>query len=791
MLLYEQARPARTTAVIVATVAGVIAIAAAGLFLYQRVEPGDSPTAAPDSAAPGAAAFAAPGAGKGRNLLLVTLDAVRPERLGCYGFAQARTPTIDRLAAEGVRFDQAVTAAPISLPAHCTILTGLYPPAHGVRDDGAYRLVSEQVTLVEMLREQGYTTAAFVSAFALDSRAGLRQGFDHYDDALILRFRGPASQSLDPERPANLTIDAALAWLKAHREAGAARPFFLWVHLVDPHLPYLPPPDIGREFGNRLYDAEITFADRELGRLIAGLREHAFADNTLTTVVGTSGEALGEHGELTHGHMLYNSTTRVPLILHGPQVIEPGRVVADVLAGGVDVTPTLLDLVGIAVPPECQGRSLLAPPQPGRALYMETLLPMLDEGWAPLYAARTLSAKYIEAPAPEFYDLAADPREINNLWPSRPPAATELAAELERMRSASARPPAGAVRSLDADALAEIVQLGYVAPGAASRPSERPDPKTMTQSLQERMAARNLLQAGRAREAVEKLEALTSASPGSAELWLLLAQALENGRGPAVAIEAARNAVSADPSNPELWCALAAYQYALGNAAAGQECLARAERIDPNHGRVWLLRAWAAIRDNDLPEAMKLAQRAAQVDPSRVGGEALSLIAGLHEHNGEKDQARAAYETALNLDPMNAAALLGRAKIALNDKEMELAAMLLQNVPEWQPQFIEAGKILGWLFYQGQQPDAAAHFYARVLANAPRDGQAHYELARVRASQGHADEAIGHLQAALELGRIDFQMLRTDPGFAPLLDDPRLAELQAQAATEPPPHQHP
>jgi tetratricopeptide (TPR) repeat protein len=416
---------------------------------------------------------------------------------------------------------------------------------------------------------------------------------------------------------------------------------------------------------------------------------------------------------------------------------------------------------------------------------METLVPMLNDGWAPLFAARRLRDKYIEAPTPEYYDLSADPKELNNLQPNEPSAATELAAALGKMRAAFPEPSAKAARSLTREELASLAGLGYVSP-AASQPSQPADPKSMVASLHERLVATDLLQRGRTAEAAAKLEALTKASPGSADLWLLLAQANERIGGLSAALPAARNAVSADPADPELWCALAAYQFAVGDVAKGETALARAERIDPNCGRVWMLRSWRAVQQRDLSEAMKLARRAAEVDAPRMGGEAFALIGRMHEHDGRMEEAQKAYEASLNFDPLNGASLLARAKIALRDDDANLAVMLLQGLVEWQPEFVEGGLILGRLFYQNKQPDIAERVYVKVLSVAPGNGLAHYEMARVLASQGKADEAIGHLEAAARTGQIDFASLRNDPGFAPIKDDPRVAELEATAASQQP-----
>jgi arylsulfatase A-like enzyme len=262
---------------------------------------------APESAGPPSVTA---GAARGYDVILVTLDTVRQDRLGCYGYEYGSTPTFDALAERGVRFEQAVTAAPLTLPSHATMMTGVTPPRHGVHDNGIYRLDEDNETFAEVARAAGYQTAAFVGCFVLDARFGLNQGFDVYD--FDVSERGLRPQMLDfNERSANEVTDAALAWLG---ERDPERPYFLWVHYFDAHLPYQSPLAGEARFAGRPYDAEIAFVDREVGRLL----EAVDPERSLVAVASDHGEALGDHGEPTHGLFLYESTVRVPMIVTGP-----------------------------------------------------------------------------------------------------------------------------------------------------------------------------------------------------------------------------------------------------------------------------------------------------------------------------------------------------------------------------------------------------------------------------------------------------------------------------------------
>src|SRR5512139_1322212 len=290
-----------------------------------------------------------PSAGR-PNVLLITIDTLRADRLGCYGDRDAATPVLDALAARGVRFPDAVAHVPLTLPSHATILTGVTPLKHGVRDNAGFVLGSTLRTLAEQFRAGGYETAAFVSGFPVHHRFGLARGFETYDD----RFPQGGDPARPPyvERRADQTIAAVTAWL-ARRSAEDRRPFFIWLHLFDPHAPYDPPEPYRSRFSARPYDGEVAFADAQIGVLLGRLQQVGQRGQTLVLATSDHGEGLGEHGEPTHGLFIYDSTIRVPLILAGPGV-PSGRVVAS-LARGIDLAPTLLDLAHVAALPEAEG----------------------------------------------------------------------------------------------------------------------------------------------------------------------------------------------------------------------------------------------------------------------------------------------------------------------------------------------------------------------------------------------------------------------------------------------------
>jgi arylsulfatase A-like enzyme/tetratricopeptide (TPR) repeat protein len=395
---------------------------------------------------------------RAERVVLVTIDTLRADHVGAYGAGPGRTPALDALAARGVRFEQAISPVPLTLPSHATLLTGRDPPEHRVHHNSLFRLAEDVPTLAAHLRERGFPTAAFVAAFVLDARFGLARGFDVYDDDLALQSPTMGAASA-PERPADQVVDAALAWLPS-----APDRFFLWVHLYDPHAERRPPEPWATRFAHDPYAGEIAFADAQMGRLVAALDSRWADGATLLVATADHGESLGEHGEHTHAYSLYDATQRVPLIAAGPG-LPPGAAIGGVVRLA-DVAPTVLELLGADPLPGATGRSLLGLVAGGdrepRTAYVETLATQLAWRWSPLFGVRTDRHKYVRAPRPELYDLAEDPGELRNLAAQEP----SLVAELDRALDArvSARGPAVPNLELGLDERARLEALGYVAP---------------------------------------------------------------------------------------------------------------------------------------------------------------------------------------------------------------------------------------------------------------------------------------------------------------------------------------
>ena len=364
------------------------------------------------------------------SLLVVTLDSTRADRLGAYGAKNVATPALDALAKEGVVFEQAMSVAPLTLPAHASLFTGRFPPEHGVRGNGGFFVRPSETTLAEALSARGFETGGFVGGYVLDRKSGLDQGFRTYVDEFDPTDTRDGSTGR-VERPGNEVVDRALAWLEQLRGGR----FFAWIHLNDPHLPYAPPEPFRSTYAARLYDGEIAFVDAQVGRVIEFLRANGLLDRTIVAVIGDHGEMLGEHGESAHGFFLYEGATRVPFIVRAPFTNTASRRVPEVVRA-VDLFPTALELLDVPSPRDVPGRSLL-PLMAGSASelglegYAEGMQTLHRYGWSDLKALRVGRYKLIDAPRPELYDLERDPSESTNLFAERREVADGM---LQRLR---------------------------------------------------------------------------------------------------------------------------------------------------------------------------------------------------------------------------------------------------------------------------------------------------------------------------------------------------------------------
>jgi choline-sulfatase len=419
------------------------------------------------------------------NLLIITIDTLRADHLECYGYKLIRTPRINALAVDGILVDKAYSPIPLTLPAHASLFTGTYPVFHGVRDFSGSTLSRERTTLATMLKSAGYKTGAVVASAVLEARWGINQGFDSYYD----NFPAPSTQNWQSvaERRGDEVVRESLGWLARNKNG----PFFLWIHLFDPHDPYTPPPPYDRQYSTRPYDGEIAFSDENVGRIVEALKRDGLYDDCLIVLLGDHGESLGEHGEKTHGFFIYDSTLRIPLIFKLPAAAAPGgrRIAGPVRI--IDVVPTVLQILGLTGKvraPEVQGSSAY-PAMLGKAslsevvCQAESMLPFNQFDWSPLTAIRKGNFKYIDAPKPELYDTASDPAERRNLYAENKALAARLKSLLRQdtARFSDRKPVAGPRTGVDSATAEKLASLGYISLGRGSpNPSSgrsRADPK--------------------------------------------------------------------------------------------------------------------------------------------------------------------------------------------------------------------------------------------------------------------------------------------------------------------------
>jgi choline-sulfatase len=460
------------------------------------------------------------------NVVIVTLDTTRADRLGAYGYPRAETPNLDALAGRGTLFREAYAHVPLTLPSHASLMTGLLPTRHGVRDNGTFVVPRELAMVTERFRDAGYHTGAFVSAFVLDRRFGLARGFDRYDDDVPGQDAAKAGDPSERSVRAEATVDRAIHWLGA----GDARPRFMWVHLYDPHAPYEAPEPFAGRHPDAPYDGEIAYTDAQIGRLLQALEGSGSRAPWLVVVVGDHGEGLGDHEEMTHGYFVYGNTQRVPLIISLPGHVPAARTV-DGVVRVVDIAPTVLEIAGLPPLPGADGRSLvrlMAGSASGDAgpAYLESFHPRIWWGAQELLALRTGRWLFVEAPRPELYDVAADPAERVNVATTHPRELETLTTLLKDYARAGA--PASPRATLDPAAEARLRSLGYLGsgqidpgPGAAL-----PDAKDNGPLLAAVSQGQELAAAGRHEDALAQFRAALQKNPRSVAARLRVAEAL-------------------------------------------------------------------------------------------------------------------------------------------------------------------------------------------------------------------------------------------------------------------------
>jgi arylsulfatase A-like enzyme/Flp pilus assembly protein TadD len=659
------------------------------------------------------------------SVLLVSIDTLRADALGAYGNARVRTPWIDRLAREGVRFDAAHAHNVVTLPSHVNMLTGLLPFEHGVRDNNGFRVPKDAKTLAALLKPRGYRSGGFVSAFVLDERFGLGSGFDRWDSRVA---GGEWSRGfLMPERPGPVTVAEALRWL-----AAGSRPSFAFVHLYEPHSPYQPPAEFAAGAPDA-YHGEVAAADTALAPLLEPILEQGRSGRTFVILTSDHGESLGEHGEATHGVFAYEATLRVPLVIYAPSLFGP-RVVSEPVRH-VDLVPTVLDALGIEEPTGLSGRSLL-PLLAGKgageppASYFEALTASINRRWAPLQGVRDGALKYIDLPLPELYDLVADPSEAHNLAASRPQDLERLG---ERLRTLRARDHGVQPAQEDPETLERLRALGYVAAAQPLAPKQRftvdDDPKRLIDLDARTHHMLVLYRAGKIDEAIGVGHEVIARRPDMDLAQMQIAY-LERARGNMKgAISAAQRAVELRPGDSESAALLAVYLTEAGRAAAAARFLEPwLEREDDD---LDVLNALAvALANSGRPrEALDVLARARRAHPTNT--QVLVNVGTVYLTVGDLVHARQAYEAALDLDPDVARAHNSLGVIAAREGHMPEAIERWKRAVALNPGDYQTLYNLGSELWQSGRREEARPYLEGYLREAPPALEAR-DIARVR-----------------------------------------------------------
>jgi choline-sulfatase len=727
------------------------------------------------------------------NLVLVTLDTTRADRMGAYGSKDAETPAFDRLAREGVLFEQAVSVAPLTLPVHSSMFTGKFPPEHGVRDNGGFFLGPDQLTLAEILKSKGYRTGAFIGAYVLDSKWGINQGFDTYFDKFDLSETRAISLAAI-QRPGNEVVDQALPWIEQARSDR----FFAWIHLYDAHSPYRPPEPFATRYKGHPYNGEIAFADSQVARVIAKLESLGLLDSTAVMVMGDHGESLGDHGEASHGFFIYNSVTHVPFAIRTPFRLTQHRTVSDPVRS-VDVMPTALDLLGISPPAGISGVSLAplmsgASREMGLDAYSEAMYPLHHYGWSDLHALRSGRYKVIDAPRPELYDVDRDPQEATNLFADRRQLGDRLIGELRRLEGRFAKPDAALpANSVDPEARQRLAALGYVGSfvaSAADTRTGRADPKDKIGIFNKLGEAIELSKdSGPGGSSFDDIVALLNGivhdDPEVIDAWIMmgtqymahgelekavdyfkhtlalkpdydiavfnLAQAYRRMGNDDAALAGFEHYQTLDPKDPFVQYEMGEIWLDRGDTARAEQLFRKALEMDPQVAAAKNALGVIALQRGDPATAERLIHEAlATKSTLRLAHFNLGLLA---EQRGDLQTAEREYfeELKAHPDSFKAAFNLSRLYEQVGDREGQIGA-LKQSI-ESNPRFGEGYIFLAQAYLEtGTNLDEAVHLARKGLEYAPRSEfapLAHYVMADIFNRQGRSREGAQQV----ELGR--------------------------------------
>jgi len=675
------------------------------------------------------------------NVILITVDTLRADRIGAYGSDRVATPNMDRLASEGILFTNAASTVPFTLPAHSSIMTGSYPPQHGVRENVGYVLGSSLPTLAEEMSAGGRSTAGFVSAFVLDARWGIGRGFGTYFDEFDLKENESANLG-SVQRDGADTIAEAVRWLDSSPE----QPLFLWLHLYDAHDPYEPIEPYRSQYPNRPYEGEVAYTDFLIGEFRSALEERGLLDSSLLILTADHGEGLGQHREGFHGFFIYDSTVHVPLMIRLPGQEGAGRVV-DEAVSHVDLMPTILEIVGQPIPEEAQGQSLVPLLQGTTvdefesAIYTESMYPLLHYGWAPLRSLRKGQYKFIDSPQPELYDLAADPLEQSNILLEERRMSRELKDQLDLMveQLKSDEPAAVEPAELDEETLLQLRALGYMAGSGGIDVDEenawdRTDPKERIGLHQLVMSAQSDLGKEKTQEAKQKLEEVLSTDPSVVDAHQMLGSIAVQEESYEEAVEHFRGALEVRDDHITSIRGLAHAYRQLDMAEEALLGFQQVLALEPGDTMATLGTVEILIELERRPEAIELLQATTETDePAPVLLNQLGELLTLEDRTSE---ALAAFEKAIAAKPDMAPAKFNLAVLLEEGGDLRRAVTLYEEVIEQAPDHFQAQFNLGRLYGGMGDGGRQVEMWEAAIASNPEFARGYFYLAKLLMDQG-------------------------------------------------------
>jgi len=687
------------------------------------------------------------------NVILITLDTTRADRLGCYGYSRIETPVLDGLAARGVKFESCIAQTPLTLPSHSSIFTGTLPFFHGVRDNGGFILPEELTTIAEVFKGGGYATSAFIGAYVLDSKWGLNQGFDtYYDQFDLSKFEKISLGSV--QRPANEVLDEALRWLGENKRSK----FFTWIHLYDPHTPYEPPPPFAEKYPKSPYLGEIAFVDSQLARIGHFLEEDGLAENSLLVIAGDHGESLGEHGESSHGFFIYQEALHVPLIFVTPIPRFRGLSVPAVVSL-VDIMPTVLEMAGLPVPAEVQGESLVPfffkPEDDGdRYAYSETYYPRFHYGWSELSGFQNKRYKLIIAPQKELYDLAADADEMRDLSS----AETEVLARLETAAAkfvAERSQNAHEVdyRQIDPETRERLAALGYI--GSFTDPKKLEgrtlgNPKEKIVVFNELSRAREMGMDGKTDEAIAIIQGIIATDPEINDAYFSIGNIYFKARKFKEAISYFEQALERKPDDTFCVMNIANSYLNMGQPAQGEAFVAEYLKKGFSDPQLYYLLGTLTFLQEKYDEALKYYGECLSTNSDSAASH--NAMAAIFIVRDDLASAEKHIVSAMAIDPRLTNLNYNRAELLEKQGRLQEAVEAYQKELEVSPQHFKASFNLSRLFRMMGRGDDEERYLRMTMEINPEFPLSYFYLARLYLNRGRAfEEAVRLTKRGIEL----------------------------------------